>query len=64
MSSFDHIDFNLKLADIELASFKSWLAAVRFVGESEIVAEIKSRPHMTCLLASTLGLPAPDMIKF
>lgn len=64
MSSFDSIAFNLKRADIELASFKAWLAAVTFVGETAIVAEIKSRQHMACLLASTLGLPAPDMIKF
>ena len=64
MSSFDNIKFDLKLADIELTSFKSWLATVTFVSETTIVSEIKSRPQMACLLASTLGLPAPDMIKF
>lgn len=64
MSSFENIKFNLKLADRELASFKKWLAGKNFVGETAIVAEIKQRRHMACLLASTLGLPAPDMIKF
>ena len=64
MSSFQSIKFDLKLADTELASFKSWLTSISFIGETAIVAQIKARPHMTCLLASTLGLPAPDMIKF
>jgi len=64
MSSFESIKFDLKLADTELTSFKAWLAGVNFVSETAIVAEIKARRHMACLLASTLGLPAPDMIKF
>jgi hypothetical protein len=64
MSSFENIQFDLKLADTELTSFKAWLASVTFVGETAIVAEIEARRHMACLLASTLGLPAPDMIKF
>ncbi|MCJ2061497.1 DUF4263 domain-containing protein [Methylobacterium sp. J-088] len=64
MSSFERIKFDLRHADTELASFKAWLAAVNFVGETVIVSEIKKRRHMACLLASTLGLPAPDMIKF
>ena len=64
MSSFERIKFDLKLADTELASFKVWLAGVTFVGEGAIVAQIKARRHMACLLAATLGLPAPDMIKF
>jgi hypothetical protein len=64
MSSFETIKFDLKRADVELDSFKTWLATISFVGETTIVAEIKKRRHMACLLASTLGLPAPDMIKF
>jgi len=64
MSAFDSIRYNLRLADSELTSFKTWLTGVTFVGETVIVNEIKSRPHMACLLASTLGLQAPDMIKF
>jgi hypothetical protein len=64
MSSFQSIKFDLKLADRELKSFKRWLTGVAFVGETAIVSEIKTRSHMACSLASTLGLPAPDMIKF
>jgi hypothetical protein len=64
LSSFENIKFDLKLADTELTSFKAWLASVTFVGETAIVAEMKIRRQMACLLASTLGLPAPDMIKF
>ncbi|MEL6064939.1 MULTISPECIES: Shedu anti-phage system protein SduA domain-containing protein [unclassified Methylobacterium] len=64
MSSFERIKFDLRHADTELISFKAWLATASFVGETVIVAEIKKRRHMACLLASTLGLPAPDMIKF
>lgn len=64
MSVFNSISFNLSDADIQLTSFKSWLAGQAFVGETAIVSEIKARPHMACLLASTLGLEAPDMIRF
>ncbi|MCD2317227.1 DUF4263 domain-containing protein [Sphingomonas sp. IC-11] len=64
MSAFDSISFNLTDADTQLTSFKGWLTGKGYVGETEIVAEIKARPHMACLLASTLGLEAPDMIKF
>ncbi len=64
MSSFEAIAFDLRLADTELTSFKVWLTGTNFVGEKEIVAQIKLRRHMACLLASLLGLVAPDMIKF
>ena len=64
MSAFSSISFDLSIADTELSSFKAWLATKKFVGETEIVAEIKARTHMACLLASTLGLEAPDMIRF
>ena len=64
MSRFEAIRFDLRSADVELRSFKAWLAAITFVSEAVIVAEMKTRRHMACLLASTLGLPAPDMIKF
>lgn len=64
MSAFDSIRFNLTDAGAQLTSFKMWLATQGFVGETAIVDEIKSRPHMACLLASTLGLEAPDLIRF
>jgi hypothetical protein len=61
---FELIRFDLRVADSDLISFKAWLDRVTFVAEAVIVAEVKARRHMACLLASTLGLPAPDMIKF
>lgn len=64
MTAFTHIDFNLADADRQLNSFRDWLHDETFVGEAEIVAQIKQRPHMACLLASTLGLEAPDLIRF
>ncbi len=64
MSVFDPITFDIAVADSELASFKAWLAGVGFVGETEIVNEIKVRPQMICLLSAMLGFTAPDMIKF
>lgn len=64
MSAFQSIQFNLSDADVQLTTFKTWLATQKFVGETSIVTEIKTRPHMACLLASTLGLEAPDMIRF
>ncbi|MCJ2006071.1 Shedu anti-phage system protein SduA domain-containing protein [Methylobacterium sp. J-092] len=64
MSVFASIKFDLKTAETELSTFKDWLAGVTFVGETAIVQEIKARPHMACLLASLLGMQAPDLIKF
>lgn len=64
MSAFDSIRFNLSNADTQLTRFKTWLAAQEFVGETAIADEIRTRPQMACLLASTLGLEAPDMIRF
>lgn len=64
MSAFERIKVDLAIADSELSSFKRWLANVTFVDETSIVDQIKSRRQMACLLASTLGLEAPDLIKF
>jgi hypothetical protein len=64
MSQLDPITFHLPTAASELTSFKAWIGSVGFVGETTIVAEIKSRPQMACLLAASLGLNAPDLIKF
>jgi hypothetical protein len=64
MSALHAISVDLKTATSELTSFKAWLATAGFVGETRIVAEIRSRPHMACLLAGTLGLSAPNLIRF
>lgn len=64
MSVFKSIKFDVALADAELLSFKTWFAGIGFVGETEIVGEIKKRPQMACLLSALLGFPAPDLIKF
>ncbi len=64
MSVFDTITFDLLEAETELASFKTWLAGKQFIGETEIVGEITSRPQMACLLGAVLGIPPPDLIKF
>lgn len=64
MSVFNSIKFDVSVADAELLSFKTWFAGVGFVGEKAIVAEIKARPQMACLLSALLGIPAPDLIKF
>jgi hypothetical protein len=58
------ISFDLRTAASDLKSFKAWFAAAGFIGEQAIVAQIKSRPQMACLLATTLGLSAPNLIKF
>ena len=47
-SSFESIKFDLKLADIELMSFKAWLADVKFVSEAVIVTQ--SRRAVTWLV--------------
>lgn len=64
MSDFSAIAYDLTQAEIELLSFKAWFATQAFVGETAIVAEIKKRPQMACLLGSVLNIPAPDLIKF
>jgi len=64
MSVFDPINFDLNAADLQLQSFKGWLAGKTFIGEKEIVAEIAARPQMACLLGAVLGIPPADLIKF
>ena len=64
MSALHAISVDLKTATSELASFKAWLGTAGFVGETPIVAEIRSRPHMVCLLAGALGFSAPNLIRF
>lgn len=64
MSDFAPIAYDLAQAETELLSFKTWFAAQGFIGETAIVAEIRARPQMACLLGSVLRIPAPDLIKF
>jgi hypothetical protein len=64
MSDFIPITYDLTKAETELLSFKGWFASKSFLGETEMVSEIKKRPQMACLLGSVLNMPAPDLIKF
>jgi hypothetical protein len=64
MSALDSISVDLPKATSELRSFKAWLASAGFVDETTIVAQIKSRPQMACLLSASLGLSAPNLIRF
>ncbi|WP_068083478.1 Shedu anti-phage system protein SduA domain-containing protein [Novosphingobium rosa] len=64
MSDFDPIAYDLSVAEAELTSFKTWFGSKSFIGETEIVKEIRARPQMACLLGSVLNIPAPDLIKF
>jgi hypothetical protein len=50
MSALHAISVDLNTATAELTSFKAWLATAGFVGETRIVAEIRSRPHVAGLL--------------
>ena len=54
----------MKQAEIELDSFKTWFAGKVYIGETEIVAELRSRPRMCLLLASVGAIQAPDLIRF
>lgn len=63
MHAFVPLRFNLATAEEELASFERWFEATSFVGETEMVSQIKDRHHMCALLAAEGGIPAPDMIK-
>jgi len=64
MSAFVPVTYDLSVAETELASFKVWFAGKLWVGETQIVAEIRARPQMACLLGSVLNIPAPDLIRF
>lgn len=64
MRQFDSIAYNLPAAEAELQTFKAWLGAAGFVGKTEIVREIRARRRMCCLLASRVGMSAPDLIRF
>ena len=63
-SQFFHINFSFDIAEAELAAFKAWFAHKNFLGEKEIMTELKSRLQMCALLASTGAIPAPDLIRF
>lgn len=58
------IIFDAKIAKTELSSFKAWMSSRSFFGETDVVAEIKARPQMACLLAYTIIMPAPDLYAF
>lgn len=58
------IVFDAASARAELSSFKTWLSVRPFFKENDVVAEIKSRPQMACLLAYTIIMPAPDLYEF
>lgn len=62
--NFDRISFDAKQAAMELATFKSWIAAHSHFSEKEVVREIAARRQMACLLGYTILMPAPDLIKF
>jgi hypothetical protein len=58
------IAFDPARAHAELSSFKAWLSSRAFFREVDVVAEIKARPQMACLLAYTIIMPAPDLFEF
>ncbi len=61
---FTRHGLNLTIAETELASFKVWLSGKSFIGEREIVRQIRNRPHMTCLLGPTGSISAPNLIRW
>lgn len=64
MSLLQPLTWSLSAAETEFNAFKAWLATQTFLGETQIVDEIKTRPHMCGLLAATTGFSAPNQIKF
>lgn len=64
MSQFRPITYSLAKAEAELVSFRAWLDSRDFFGETDVVAEIRTREQMCCLLASNAGFSAPDLIGF
>ena len=63
-SQFQSFRFSLFKAEAELVAFKAWFMPRTFIGEKEIVSELRSRPQMCALLASIGGIHAPDLIRF
>ena len=57
------IAFDPRRAERELASFEDWLAAHVSFKERVVLAEIRVRPHMACLLAYGF-VPTPNLIQF
>ena len=64
MSLLGTIAFSLNQAATELDSFKDWFSTIGFVKETVIVAEIRRRPHMTCLLGPTGSIAAPNRMRW
>lgn len=62
MSLFDPVSFSLSEAEAELDAFKRWFRTVGFVREAVIVAEIRKRRHMMCLLGPTGSIAAPNLM--
>lgn len=62
--NLNSIAFDVSKANSEFRSFKLWMTANDYFTEKSVVAEIKARPHMACLLGFTIMMPTPDLIKF
>jgi hypothetical protein len=61
---FNRIAFDKGLARDELASFRVWMAGRPQFDESSVVAEIRARTQMACLLGYAILMPAPDLYRF
>lgn len=57
------IAFDPRRAEAELSSFKIWLDSHPAFRERDVVAEIRARPQMACLMAYGF-VPTPNLIKF
>lgn len=65
MSQFLKIALDFTRAEKELVEIKEFLDRNATFQEWQITAELKKRPHVSCLIGSLIaGVPRPDVYKF
>src|SRR5712671_2866867 len=65
MLQLNKIELDFAQAERELAEFREFMRKNNFFSEKDVVAELKKRPHLSCLIGSMIaGVPRADLYKF
>ncbi|MBI1206921.1 MAG: DUF4263 domain-containing protein [Azospirillum sp.] len=64
MPYLERFSLNLGTAESELVTFREWMRRNTLFKETAIVAEIRARPHLACLIGLLMpGMAKPDVYK-
>src|SRR5262249_15025745 len=65
MAQFQKIDLDFSQAETEFAEFRTFLQDNATFSERDVVAQLKQRRHLSCLIAATpTGVKRADVFKF